>query len=293
MRKRLTDKGISLVILILIITIIGVLGAGIVSFMGSKQKSYPVQAQAYQALNLAHAGIEFAIRYAYDRYNQAGQSAIDCLGTPVVVNFGNGSFEVQYVGGTNYTLKSIGRSGAAMREVRLNKFPGYSMGDGFVLTKTIDSNYSPSSHSTNVSVPLTNLYNQTIYIKNIKVTINPTQGSSNRIQTLSVGGTTVYDFINQIPQNDSTNPNADGHGANRGICIPTPSGGGDCPSGSLTPAQIPFAFNLNLAIPPGSVTEVINFNSASSKGTYNLIFTFDFNTGYANPKEVAMTFTIN
>ncbi|HOV89452.1 MAG TPA: hypothetical protein PKW07_01915 [Syntrophorhabdaceae bacterium] len=284
MRIRLTEKGVSLVILIVIITVIGALGAGIVSFMGAKQRSYLLQAQAYQALNLANAGVEFAIRYAKDRFD-VGESVKDCLGTAKTINFGNGSFEITYIGEANYTLKSIGRCGSATREVRLNRFPGYIMGQGFVLTKTIDSQYSPYDHSSNVNVPLTNLYDQTIYIKQIKINMNPDQGSSNRIKTISVGGNVVYDY-----NSDPKNPNIDGHGANKGICIPT-SGGG-CPSGSITPARIPYGFNLNQAIPPGSITEILDFSSASVRGNYIMTFTYDFNTDYKNPKTATMTFTI-
>ncbi len=286
MKIRLTDRGVSLVVLIVIITVLGFLGAGIVSFMGAKHRAYPVHVQSHQALSLANAGIEFAIRYAYDKY-QIGQSVKDCLGSPVTVNFGNGSFTVQYIGGSNYTLKSVGTCGSATREVRLNKFPGYSMGSGFVLTSTIDPAYIPSYHSSNVSVPLTNLYDQTIYIKRMELTINPTQGSANRVQTLYLGGTKIYDY-----KDDPSNPNKEGHGANEGICIPT-SGGSGCPTGSLTPAKIPYAFNLNTAIPPGGITEILNFNSASVRGSYWVKFTYDFNTSYTNEKTATMTFTID
>jgi len=291
MKIKFTDKGLSLVVLIIIITVFGFLATGIVSFIGAKQKSYPVHVQSYQALALANGGIEFAIRYANDKY-QIGQSVQESLGSPVTVNFGNGSFTIQYIGGTNYTLKSVGTSGNATREVRVNRFPGYSQGTGFILTKTIDPNYSPSSYSYSVNIPLTNLYDRTIYIKYITLTFNPTQGSRNRIQTIYFGGSKVYDFINNIPYNDFTNPNADGSGYNRGICIPT-SGGTGCPSGSLTPAKIPYAFNLNLAIPPGAITEILNFNSASIMGTYIVNFFYDFDTNYRDLKTTTMTFIIN
>lgn len=61
-----TEKGISLVVLIIAITLTSFLGVGIVSFMGAKQKSLVPQAQSYQAYAIAQAGIEFGIRYAYD-----------------------------------------------------------------------------------------------------------------------------------------------------------------------------------------------------------------------------------
>ncbi len=282
MKIRFTEKGLSLVVLIVIITVLGFLGTGIVSFIGAKQKSYPLHVQSYQALALANAGIEFAIRFANDKY-QIGQTVQDCLGSPITVSFGNGSFTIQYIGGTDYTLKSVGTCGNAKREVWLNRFPGYTQGTGFMLTKTIDPNYSPSSHSSSVNIPLTNLYEQTIYIKYITITLNPTQGSANFLETISFGGSTVYNF-----NNDSSNPNKTG----KGICIPT-SGGTGCDAGSLTPAKIPYAFNLNLAIPPGTATEILNFNSASIRGTYTVNFFYDFNTGYTDLKTATFTFIIN
>lgn len=62
----LTDKGVSLIILIVAITFVSFLGLGIASFMGAKQKSLVPQTQSYQAYTIAQAGIEFGIRYAYD-----------------------------------------------------------------------------------------------------------------------------------------------------------------------------------------------------------------------------------
>ena len=55
-------RGAALVILIIVITITGLIGAGILSMMGAKQRSYAFQLQSYQAYMLAHAGVEFAIR---------------------------------------------------------------------------------------------------------------------------------------------------------------------------------------------------------------------------------------
>lgn len=62
------NKGIALIILIIAITFTSFLGIGIASFVGSRQKSLVPLAQSYQAYALANAGIEFAIRYAYDNW---------------------------------------------------------------------------------------------------------------------------------------------------------------------------------------------------------------------------------
>ena len=53
-------RGAALIILIIVITITGLIGAGILSMMGAKQRSYAFQLQSYQAYMLAHAGVEFA-----------------------------------------------------------------------------------------------------------------------------------------------------------------------------------------------------------------------------------------
>ena len=69
-------RGAALIILIIVITITGLIGAGILSMMGAKQRSYAFQLQSYQAYMLAHAGVEFAIRYACDNkdgFNQIRQ----------------------------------------------------------------------------------------------------------------------------------------------------------------------------------------------------------------------------
>jgi len=42
-------KGVALVLLVIAITFIGMIGVGIISLMGAKQKSYPFQVQSYQA----------------------------------------------------------------------------------------------------------------------------------------------------------------------------------------------------------------------------------------------------
>ena len=52
-------------VLIIAITLTSLLGVGIVSFMGAKQKNLVPQAQTYQAY-LSRTRHKFGIRYAYD-----------------------------------------------------------------------------------------------------------------------------------------------------------------------------------------------------------------------------------
>jgi len=298
MKTGYTERGASLVILIIIIVTLGILGTGIVSIMGVKQRSYPLQAQSYQAYNLANAGAEFAIRYANDRYVNFGESTQTSLGSSKTVSFGSGNcgtFTIQYLGGADYTLKSLGVCGNAQREVRINKFAGYMQGSGFILTDVVDSVYPPKQGcytfcsgpaNQNVSIPVTNTYDGDIYIKYITVTLDPAQGSANIISGLYQDGVLVYD-----PVTDKTNPNYQHHGKDDYVCIPAPGGSG-CNASAIAPVKIPYAFNLNLKIPPGSFTQLLDFKSASITGTYTIKFYFDFDTNYNNLQSATMTFTI-
>lgn len=118
----LTEKGVSLVVLVIAITLTSLLGVGIVSFMGTKQKSVVPQAQTYQAYAIAHAGIEFAIRYAYDNKDDN-----DFPGAhfPKTVSFGGGTFAITYNEVTN-KLTSVGTYGTASRTVELTNFRSYA-----------------------------------------------------------------------------------------------------------------------------------------------------------------------
>jgi type II secretory pathway component PulK len=145
-RMRLTEKGISLVVLIVAITVMSILGAGIASLVGSRQKSYPMQVHSYQAYMAAHAGIEFAIRYAYDNQNDFKTDPAKYIPsapawkTPITlgpVNDGRGMlrFRLQYSANNGGTLTSEGHytvPGAAVdqavarRTVILQNFREYA-----------------------------------------------------------------------------------------------------------------------------------------------------------------------
>jgi hypothetical protein len=118
----LTEKGISLVVLIIAITLTSLLGAGIVSFMGAKQKTLVPQAQTYQAYTIAHAGIEFAIRYAYDNKDD---NDFPNSHFPKTVFFGGGSFTITY-DSTNNLLRSVGTYKIASRTIELTNFRSYA-----------------------------------------------------------------------------------------------------------------------------------------------------------------------
>lgn len=300
MRIRSTESGVALIVLIVIIVLVGILSAGIVAIMGAKQRSYPIQAQSYQALNLANAGAEFAIRYAYDQYKDNGESVGASLGSPITVSLGTGRFEIKYEGGADYILRSTGICGGAKREVHIHRFPGFVQGGGLVLTDVIDSGYPPiqgcykgeycpGQQEQNISIPLTNLYDRDIYIKGFEITLEPRQGSDNLIAGVYFGSNLIYD-----PDNETNNPNYEEKGNEGYICIPTAEGTGcnKCTNPNpITPAKIPYSYNLDAKIPPGSVLEILDFKSASIQGVYTIKFFYDFDTKYTNLQSVAVTFT--
>jgi len=124
----LNKRGVSLIVLIIAITLMGLLGAGIASIIGSKQKSYPLQAHSYQAYTIAHAGIEFAIRYAYDNrdgFSSNPSAYIPSASPGKVIPFGDGTFALTYLTSTG-TLISVGRFGTAKRTIQLTNFRSYA-----------------------------------------------------------------------------------------------------------------------------------------------------------------------
>lgn len=158
MRLLLTTKGVALVILIVAITITALIGAGITSFMASKKASEELPLYSYQAYLLAHAGVEFAIRYihdnkdgfknspnayifAYDAANQCTAATLDTTNHWKQINLPSGFTKEITPGkeGTLYislegncsvlplgcTLHSCGRYGAAIREIKLHNFQYY------------------------------------------------------------------------------------------------------------------------------------------------------------------------
>lgn len=117
-----TEKGISLVVLIIAITLTSILGVGIVSFMGAKQKALVPQVQSYQAYAIAHAGIEFAIRYAYDNKDD---SDFPSAHFPRTIAFGGGAFTISYDVTAN-TLRSVGIYETATRTIEVTNFRSYA-----------------------------------------------------------------------------------------------------------------------------------------------------------------------
>ena len=126
-----SQRGVSLLLLIIAITVFAAVAIGIVTLLSLRYQSYPYQVQSYQAYVLANAGVEFAIRYIKDNnvdpldpnsFMQNPGRYIPIDGTYKNFTFGNSKFSLKYVPGCPDMLYSKATYGTATREVILSNF---------------------------------------------------------------------------------------------------------------------------------------------------------------------------
>ncbi len=309
MRTLSNNHGISLIVLIAIIVALGLLGAGIVSFMGTKHRSYPIQAQSYQAFNIANAGVEFAIRYANDNIvTDPGQDPtndflhkpylyIPCYTTSTLVpecssyigwrtvTFDNGQFSISYDVDAK-TLYSRGVTGMATREVKLTNFIAYLSSGGLSLVPgTLNEPHQISGDNKGIHIPLTNNTDKTLYVFRIDIGM-PGASGADAIEGISYkrevqyGGTgqltPVYDY-----NLDQTNPY---YKKNNGIEIPA------------TPSVAQMTFNISpyyYPFPPtGITTDTLTFKSSARKDWYYVVFHYSENLDFSNPQTSAILFKV-
>jgi hypothetical protein len=309
-----SNRGVSLVVLVIILTTIGLLGAGIASFMGMKQRSYPIEAQAYQALNIANAGAEFAIRWGRENRQMTGGTPsrptwYQVLTNGLTVSYGGGSFALQYLGGTNYELRSVGTYGTARREVRIGRFPSYLLGSGLILTRDYDGSRPPfqdcdpdagcsGSAKKYVTIPITNLLGYDVYIKYIELQIDQGGGNSNNFVQEMYGDTTAALYFDYTE--DMDNLNYTDQGSDKGICIPGFTGN-NCTgkqATSVNPAIIPRdgwgspTRWLNALVPAGSNDQMLHFQNASvATDPYKMKVWYGKTTGYTTLQSAIFEFT--
>jgi hypothetical protein len=125
------QRGVSLMLLVLAITVFAGVAVGVVTLLRTRHESYPYQVQSYQAYALAHAGIEFGIRYAKDNADDFLVNPAKYLPPPgKEFSYGNGKFVLTYNQGTynqgtwdcRDKLTSRGTCGTATRGVELLNF---------------------------------------------------------------------------------------------------------------------------------------------------------------------------
>ncbi len=118
MRTIFNNKGVSLVVLIVIMLGIALIGGGVAAVMGSKQKSYPFALNSFNAYQIANAGAEFAIRYYKDN------AAFPPLNTDI--SFGGGTFTLSGDISPNNRIISTGTYSGVTRQVTVINFSTYA-----------------------------------------------------------------------------------------------------------------------------------------------------------------------
>ena len=191
MKILFNNKGIALIILIIAMTLISLLGAGIVSFMGAKQKSYPFQVNSYRVLNIANAGVEYAIRFASDGLDSNGNSIFfsDATLTTIGKSFGGGSFSFNYAYATNILTVTGTYSSSSSRQIRLSNFRRYIS----PITLVPDGVTLPSKNSTQVIIPvINNNESVNVTVNQLNLTVNENGKHLQQILISTQG--TLFDF---------------------------------------------------------------------------------------------------
>ncbi len=255
MKTLFNNKGISLIVLIVAMTLIAILGTSFVSLMSSKQKGFLYQIDSYRALNIANAGVEYAIRCVSDGLSDTSSSYYSNLPTQSIGNtpFANGSFTIA----RNYDLSSIandyieatGSYGSATRKVRLSKFRRYLN----PITLIPDSSQKPSYASNKLIIPVIGNHDAAITVTQIDLTTGVSAMLLHHIDIIGPGGPTrIFDYTS----------------SNYAVCNPSP----------VPPCNLsPFGSSLGILLPSSAIPISAPNLAASTINpdtTYNYVFEF-------------------
>lgn len=165
------NRGISLVILVIAITLIAILGASFVSLVGTKQRGFLYQKDSYLALNIANSGIEYAIRFASDASLGDSDNFFITPLTTKTFSFGGGTFEITYQYNNpcntndNITINAI--LNGRQRQVRLYNFRRYLSRFTHVPVTSV----RPSKLGNAVHIPIINNNNSQLTITALRLAI--------------------------------------------------------------------------------------------------------------------------
>lgn len=207
MKTLSNNRGISLIILVIAMTLIAVLGASFVSLVGSKHKSSLYQLDSYRALNLANAGVEYAIRYISDELSNASSTTNYFRDLPenlVNKNFAGGTFSIK----RNFSYTASGdsievnaaypsSSPISNRKVKLTSFRRYLSALTLVADPTIVlSQRAPKVNpieNKQIVIPLLNNHYTNITVTEITVAIDFSTGLNPMVlDTIHLNGIQVY-----------------------------------------------------------------------------------------------------
>ncbi len=312
MKMLSNNKGVSLVVLIVAMTLIAILGVSFVSLMGTKQKSVIYQTDSYRALNIANAGVEYAIRYVGDHIDTTGTNQNDFFHNPAAypevpvvsslpdttnlnttqwnrVDFGNGRFYLSYYLNTanpddsinNKILYSVGVYGQTERLVKLKKYLAYASPTSIGLGRlNLVPNSRPSINGNYLIVPVMHLYdgNTTtdITISSIQVTGDFSNNFTKELRE-------IYFRNNNIPGGTLIYS----YSSYPSFCSAYPAPPGELPCRHVFPhncieipdngpSTLPLNF-LNVTMPPYSIRWFF-FRFNESGNLLNGFYTITFNT---------------
>jgi hypothetical protein len=259
MKTLSNNKGISLVVLIVAMTLIAILGTSFVSLMSSKQKGFLYQIDSYRALNIANGGIEYAIRFASDGLDTSNNSIFfaDPALLTIGKNFDGGTFSARYTYDQIITrdfVEVTGTYGSSSRQIKLSSFRRYI--SPITLVPLVSNQPYRSGGDVVVHVISNNENNFTV--NRIDVTVPATGG--NTYLDIFQGGASVFNYAaSSYLSCDPTTPTPICKNATYGIYI----------AGSGT-----IQFNLS---PPTHVPDMVyiytlRFSTSAPAGFYILRF---------------------
>jgi Tfp pilus assembly protein PilX len=204
MKTLSSNRGVALIVLIVAMTLIAILGTSFVSLIGSKQKGFLYQIDSYRALNIANAGVEYAIRYASDGLDGSGDSIFfsDPDLSTIGKSFGGGAFSVMYNYSSTITSDNVtvtGIYGNSSRQVKLSQFRRY------ISPITLIPSDLPRLSGNDAIVPVISNNENNFTISHIDVTI-PTTGGNTYLDFWE-GGTSLLNYAAPTyPPCDPTTP---------------------------------------------------------------------------------------
>ena len=220
------NKGVSLVILIVAMTLIAILGASFVSFMGVKQRGFLHQLDSYRALNIANAGVEYAIRYISDGLSDTTDPNNNFFSDPTATvnrSFAGGVFAFTYYhdydtnGNINDSTLLV-RAGypqtnpLSKREIKLSNFRRYLNPITLVPSTPSLPSIPPSISGNDIVIRVISNNGSSFTVSRVDVTM-PATGSDSFV--------TVFRDGSSVFENSSSSPYAECGAIPSAVCRST------------------------------------------------------------------------
>lgn len=187
--------GISVIVLVMVISLVGALAYVLTSLTITKQKSVPLSFRPAHAFYLAQAGIEYAIRYTSDNESSFWIDPNNIF--PITRGLGAGSFTVTYETGTR-SITSTGKVSSGERQIKLSRFPEYLAGGDIV---PVPGKPPYNKGKRKIIIPISNNSGSKLYIFQIDIA----KDKGGKLKWIEFGGKRVHDEKTDI-STDHGNP---------------------------------------------------------------------------------------